>query len=87
MRPYRLYSGNLYIETEDLTLYVIAPFFARRLPYFNSNTLTITFNSSLSSVANMREWIGPNLIQIMACRLFGAKSLSKQMLVYCQLDR
>ena len=85
MRPYRLYSGNLYIETEDFTLYVIALFFARRLPYFNSNT--ISFNSSLSSVANMSEWIGPKLIQIMACRLFDAKPLSKQMLVYCQLDR
>ena len=28
---------------------------------------------------------GPSLIQIMACRLFGAKPLSKPMLPYCQV--
>ena len=28
----------------------------------------------------------PTLLQIMACRLFGAKPLSKPMLPYCQLD-
>ena len=34
----------------------------------------------------MRQWIGSALVQIMACRLFGAKPLSKPMLGYCQLD-
>ena len=34
----------------------------------------------------MCQWIGSALVQIMACRLFGAKPLSKPMLVYCQLD-
>ena len=29
---------------------------------------------------------GPALVQIMTCRLLGAKPLSKPMLVYCQLD-
>ena len=37
-------------------------------------------------VAYMRQWIGSALVQIMACRLFGAKPLSKPMLGYCQLD-
>ena len=30
--------------------------------------------------------IEPSLVQIMACRLFGAKPLSETMLPYCQLD-
>ena len=34
----------------------------------------------------MRQQIGSALVQIMACRLFGAKPLSKPMLGYCQLD-
>ena len=36
-----------------------------------------------ASAACIRHWIGPALIQIMACRLFGAKPLSKPMLGYC----
>ena len=43
-------------------------------------------NSSPPSVAYMRQWIRLVLVQIMACRLFGAKPLSKPMLFYCQLD-
>ena len=31
-------------------------------------------------------WIGSALVQIMACRLFGAKSLSKPLLGHCQMD-
>ena len=34
-------------------------------------------NSSPPNAAYMREWIDPTLVQIMACRLFGAKPLSK----------
>ena len=34
----------------------------------------------------MHQWIGSALVQIMACRLFGAKPLSEPMLAYCQLD-
>ena len=43
-------------------------------------------NSFPPSVAYMRQWIGSALIQIMACRLLGAKPLSKPELVSCQLD-
>ena len=45
-----------------------------------------SFNSSPPSAAYMHQWIGSALVQIMACRLFGAKPLSAPMLVYCQLD-
>ena len=34
----------------------------------------------------MRQWTGSALVQIKACRLFGAKSLSKPMLGYFQLN-
>ena len=43
-------------------------------------------NSSPPSAAYMRQWIVSALVQIMACRLLGAKPLSKQMLAYRQLD-
>ena len=46
----------------------------------------IVFNLSPPSGAYMRQWIGSALVQIMTCRLFGAKSLSKPMLCYCQLN-
>ena len=44
------------------------------------------FNSLRSSDAFMLQWSGPSSVQIMACRLIGAKPLSGPMLAYCQLD-
>ena len=41
-------------------------------------------NSSPISAAYMRQWIAPALLQIMDCRLFGAKPLSEPTLGYCQ---
>ena len=38
------------------------------------------------SVAYVRQWTVSALVKIMACRLFGAKPLSKPMLVYHPLD-
>ena len=43
-------------------------------------------NSSLPSAAYMRRWTGSALVQVMACRLFGAKPLPEPMRVYYQLD-
>ena len=34
----------------------------------------------------MCQWTGSSLVQVMACRLFGAKPLPEPMLVYCHLD-
>ena len=33
----------------------------------------------------MRQWTGSALVQVMACRLFGAKPLPEPMLAYCKL--
>ena len=41
------------------------------------------FNSLRPSDAHMRRWTGSSLVQIMACRLFGAKPLFAPMLEYC----
>ena len=43
----------------------------------------LLFNSS-PYLSSMWQWIWPALVQIMLCRLFGAKPLSKPMLGYCQ---
>ena len=43
-----------------------------------------TVNQLISpSAAFMRQWIESALVQIMACRLVGAKPLSEPMLEYC----
>ena len=43
-------------------------------------------NSSTNGAAYMRQGIVSALVQVMACRLFGAKPLPWAMLNYCQLD-
>ena len=43
------------------------------------------FNSSPPSATYMHQWIMSALVQIMACRLYGTKPLSKPMLGYCPL--
>ena len=47
---------------------------------------SLPLKSSPSSATYMHQWIRLILVQIMACRLFGAKPLSKLMLGYCQWD-
>ena len=43
------------------------------------------FNSPPPSVAYMGRWTGSVFVQVMACRLFGAKPLPEPVLTYCQL--
>ena len=56
------------------------------LPLPMAHPALTVFNSSPPSAAHMRQWIRTALVQIMACRLFDAKTLSKPMFGYCQLD-
>ena len=53
---------------------------------YKSSLLPWRFKLNIPSAAYMRRWIGSALVQVMACRLFGAKPLSKPMQGYCQLD-
>ena len=45
------------------------------------------FNQLRPCDAYMRQYNIPTLLQMMACRLFGAKPLSESLLPYCQRDR
>ena len=45
-----------------------------------------SINSSPPKATYMCQWTGSLFVQVMACRLFGAKPLPEQMLIYCQLD-
>ena len=40
----------------------------------------------LPSAAYMRHWAEPALVQVMACRLFGAEPLPEPVLAYCKWD-
>ena len=42
-------------------------------------------NSSPPCAEYMHWWTGSALVEVMACRLFGAKPLPEPMLTYCQL--
>ena len=44
-----------------------------------------SLSSSPPSAAYIRQWIGSSLVQVMTCRMFGTKSLSEPIPVYCQL--
>ena len=63
------------------------PYVLRTYMYENKYVIsTVSINSSppppLVPYIYMRQWIGSELVQIMACRLLGAKPLSKPMLGY-----
>ena len=48
--------------------------------------ISLAYSLSPPSAAYMRQWTGPALVQVMACRLFSAKPLPQPTLAYCQLD-
>ena len=48
--------------------------------------LSIFLYLSPPTFAYVRQWTGSSSVQVMACRLFGAKWLPEPMLAYCQLD-
>ena len=78
-------AGNIYtvhaMVQVDLSIFVkdlsLTPGNLTRVPYCNS---------SPPSAAYMRQLTGSALVQLMACRLFGAKPCSKPILCYCLLD-
>ena len=62
------------------------PYLLRAWTGYSGNDKYYTVNSSPPSAAYMCQLIGSALVQIMACRLFGAKPLPEPMLAHCQLD-
>ena len=65
---------------------VVKPFFLYNVNSYTDDAKSLYQNSPLPDVAYMRQWIGLALVQIVACRLFGVKPLSKPIPGYCQLD-
>ena len=57
--------------------------FCLTLCVMNGGQVMWHLNSLRPSDAYMGRWTGSSLVQIMACRLFGAKPLSEPMLEYC----
>ena len=54
--------------------------------YYYFFAIQSNFNSCPHSDEYMRRRTGSALVQVMACRLFGARPLTEPMLAYCQLD-
>ena len=91
--PYGWAMGCLLWETWDKIAVITAPHcticcIIMKIPYtvVPPYTMVIFFNSSPPGATCMRQWSGSSLVQVMACRLFGAKPLPEPMLAYCQLD-
>ena len=61
-------------------------FFNGYIVHAIDSSVPVSFNSSPPSAADIRRWTGSALVQVMACRLFGAKPLHDPMLTYCWLD-
>ena len=55
-------------------------------PHCLKQAMVLLVNSLRLRDAYMHHQMRPSLVQIMACRLFGAQPLSEPMLDYCQLD-
>ena len=75
------------------TLYGVAVFMVSLLQWQSCRAreeiphlLRSKINSTPTSAAFMRQWTGSSLVQVMACRLFGAKPLPEPVWIYCQLD-
>ena len=71
--PHLVYSGRVYKNNIDARIPI-------RTIFQNS------INSAAPSAANIFQGTLSALVQLMACRLFGAKPLPEPMLTYCQLD-
>ena len=71
------YTGR---DTEMRILYAYNPWYEHN---FNFSAIVIISPNA----AYMNQWTWSTLVQVMDCRLFGAKPLPKPMLAYCQLNR
>ena len=63
--------------------------FRRYRAHYDVTVMTCTLWISVSispSTANIRQWIGSVLVQIIACRLFGTKPLFKPLLGLCNRE-
>ena len=80
-------SASVYLKVYDIsvTLIFIAPLGSLSQWWFVAYHTGIDYLIP-PSAAYMRQWNGSSLVQVMACRLFGAKPLPEPMLPYCLLN-
>ena len=80
-----LWSSDIVGHQRSTSVQVIFGCLMEPSHYLNQRWLIInwTLNSLRPSDAYMCQWTRPPLLQIMACRLAGAKPLSEPMLEYC----
>ena len=83
-----IYSQCMHTIDQDTPMTETTPYTDFKLKYagYFDTPPAMPLNSSPPSSTYMPRWTGSALVQIMACRLFGAKPLSKPMLGYCQLE-
>ena len=74
------------INASEGVVYKHGPFWRVYIRTWFTSKGQIIFNSLRPRDAYMRHWTGPSLVQITACRLDGAKLLSKPMLGYCLFE-
>ena len=84
-----IHHHYIYMPSHQLMLTIII--LMRTCMHFNINVLDtdhgdVFVKSSPPSATYMCQWIGSAMVQIMACRLFGIRPLSKAVLGYCELD-
>ena len=72
-------------EESSALIYVIMQYWTKMVDVLYYQGGRVSINSSHPSAAYMRPRVGSTLFQLMACRLSGAKPLSKPMLGYCKL--
>ena len=81
LRRFDLFTGRQYLLLQASIYWYLTSYISVITVICNRELI----NSSLPSGVYMRQWIGSTLVQIIVCRLFGAKPFSKPMLGYCQL--
>ena len=81
--PLRWLLGLLWGHHDDRR-YTERRHIAREYVHNHSSDQWLPVNASFLSAAYMRQWIGSSLVQITACGLIGAKSLSKPILGHCK---
>ena len=92
-QPFECYTNRLYIWNSAIPLNDVTGFNPKlKEPYSHVmdgvvwSYIFFLIKSSPPSAAYMRQCRGSALVQIMACRLYGAEPLSKPMMGYCELD-
>ena len=82
LMPYAVTRSPYGLNNTSIIVYEIAINYGPQI----LKVITACCTLITASATYMRQWTGSALVEIMACRRFGAKSFSQPLLGYCQLD-